>query len=105
MEDGIPIRNNVKQTSQCKSQGFDQETVSIDIGIWVLHLALLQEHWRNGLITWVLIFDNSASGYGKKSTRCSSKSTSHNGFIAVFDCQSNEAMELLVAGGYMKRIL
>ena len=29
-------------------------------GLWVLNLALLQEHFRNGLITWVLIFANSA---------------------------------------------
>lgn len=56
---GNLIRNNPPQkkitigtiSNKNKSQGFDQETVSIDIGIWVLNLALLQEHFRNGLIT------------------------------------------------------
>mmetsp|Transcript_72612 Transcript_72612/g.119597 ORF Transcript_72612/g.119597 Transcript_72612/m.119597 type:complete len:291 (+) Transcript_72612:305-1177(+) len=27
--------------------------MGIDVGIWILHLALLQEHWRNGLIACV----------------------------------------------------
>ena len=95
---GNLIRNNPPKNritrhhkQKNKSQGFDQETVSIDIGIWVLNLALLQEHFRNGLITWVLICWHQAKGQSQPGALLCT-STSHiildasGGFIAGFDC-------------------